>query len=79
MIEQAVEKRIRQLCQERQISINDLANVSGIAPSTVYSLLNGKSKNPGIVTIKKICDGLELSVVDFFDCKLFRDLGQEIY
>lgn len=79
MIEQAVEKRIRQLCQERQITINDLANISGIAPSTLYSMLNGKSKNSGIVTIKKICDGLELSVVDFFDCKLFRDLGQEIY
>lgn len=57
MIEQAVEKRIWQLCQERQISINDLANISGITPSTVYSLLNGKSKNPGIVTIKNYVMG----------------------
>lgn len=57
MNEQAVEKRICQLCQERQISINDLANIPGIALSTVYSLLNGKSKNPGIVTIKKYVMG----------------------
>ena len=79
MIEVTVAKRIHRLCQERQITINDLANKSGITPSTVYSLLNGKSKNPGIVTIKKICDGLDISIVEFFNCEMFLELGQELY
>jgi len=79
MIELAVAKRIKQLCMERQISINDMANISGITSSTVYSMLNGKSKNPGIVTIKKICDGLDITIVDFFNSSLFLDLEQELY
>jgi len=79
MIEIAVAKRIKQLCMERQISINDMANISGITSSTVYSMLNGKSKNPGIVTIKKICDGLDITIVDFFNSSLFLDLEQELY
>ena len=79
MIELAVAKRIKQLCMERQISINDMANISGITSSTVYSMLNGKSKNLGIVTIKKICDGLDITIVDFFNSSLFLDLEQELY
>ncbi len=75
---EAIANRIIQLCNERDIAINELANLSGVAPSTVYSLLNEKSQNPGAVTIKKLCDGLEISLRDFFNTPEFDDLEQEI-
>lgn len=75
---EAVAKRILDLCAERNLAVNALASAAGISPSTVYSMLNEKSQNPGIVSIKKICDGLEISIRDFFDCDLFNDLEQEI-
>ena len=75
---EAVAKRILQLCEEKNIAINALANLSGVTPSTVYSMLNEKSQNPGVVSIKKLCDGLGISILDFFDCDLFSDLEQEI-
>ncbi len=75
---EAVAQRIIDLCAERNIAVNALANISGVAPSTIYSMLNTKSQNPGVVSIKKICDGLEISVREFFDCPLFDDTEQEI-
>lgn len=75
---EAVAKRILELCQERDISVNALAAVSGVSPSTVYSMLNEKSMNPGVVSIKKLCDGLEIGIRDFFDSTLFDALEQEI-
>lgn len=75
---QAVANRILQLCAERNIAINALANLSGIAPSTLYSMLNAKSQNPGIVTIKKLCDGLDISLREFFGSDTFDELEQEI-
>ena len=75
---EAVAKRIQYLCAERDMAVNALANVSGISPSTIYSMLNEKSQNPGVVSIKKICDGLGISVREFFDSDLFEDLEQEI-
>lgn len=77
-IKEAVEIRIIQLCNERNIAINSLANISGVAPSTVYSMLNEKSKNPGIVSIKKLCDGLDISIREFFDSDIFDDIEQEL-
>ena len=77
-IKKAVEKRIQELCAQKDIAINSLANISGVPPSTVYSLLNEKSQNPGIVTIKKLCDGLGVTVREFFDRPFFDDLEQEI-
>lgn len=77
-IKEAVEKRIIQLCNERNIAVNALANIAGISPSTVYSMLNEKSMNPGVVSIKKLCDGLDISIRDFFDSDLFDGLEQEI-
>ena len=76
---EAVAKRILELCEEKHIAINALANISGVAPSTIYSMLNEKSQNPGVVSIKKICDGLEITVRDFFACDLFDSREQEIY
>lgn len=55
---EAVAKRIIQLCEEKNIAVNALATRSGVTPSTVYSMLNEKSQNPGVVSIKKLCDGL---------------------
>ncbi len=77
-IKEAVEMRIIQLCNEQNIAINNLANISGVAPSTVYSMLNEKSKNPGIVSIKKLCDGLDISIREFFDSDIFDDIEQEL-
>ena len=75
---EAVAKRIVQLCNERNIAINALANISGVSPSTVYSILNEKSQNPGIVSINKLCDGLGITLREFFDSELFEGLEQEI-
>ena len=74
----AVAERIVKLCNQNNIAINALANISGISPSTLYSVLNEKSQNPGIVTIKKLCDGLEISLREFFDADIFDDIEQEI-
>ena len=75
---EAIANRILQLCDERHIAVNELASISGVSPSTVYSILNEKSQNPGVVSIKKICDGLNISVREFFDSDLFDELEQEI-
>lgn len=75
---EAVAKRIIELCNEKNIAINNLANISGVAPSTVYSMLNEKSQNPGVVSIKKLCDGLEISLREFFDNPIFDNIEQEI-
>ena len=75
---EAVASRIIELCQERNIAVNALANISGVAPSTIYSMLNLKNQNPGVVSIKKICDGLQITVREFFDSELFDETEQEI-
>jgi len=74
----AVAKRINELCIQNGLTVNALANLCGIPPTTIYSMLNTKSKNPGVVSIQKICDGLEISVREFFDSQLFENLEQEI-
>lgn len=75
---EAIAKRIEELCKEHGITINGLANASGISPSTIYSMLNEKSQNPGVVSLKILCDGLDISLREFFDSNLFDDLEQEI-
>ena len=75
---EAVAARIIQLCKEKQIAINSLADISGVPPSTVYSMLNDKSQNPGIVSIKKLCDGFGITLGQFFSAPEFDDLEQEI-
>lgn len=75
---EAVAKRILEICKEKEISVNSLAYKSGISPSTIYSMLNEKSKNPGVVSLQKICDGVEMTLRDFFDCDIFDSIEQEI-
>ena len=75
---EAVKERILQLCQEHGISINKLCTVSGVTQSTVNNIINGRNNSTTISTIKKLCDGLEITVEEFFSSELFRDLEQEI-
>ena len=70
--------RIRELCKAGGITPNALSYLAAVPQSTIKSILNGESKNPGIVTIKKLCDGLDISVRAFFDSELFENLEQEI-
>ena len=74
----AVASRILELCEAKGISINALANISGVSPSTIYSILNEKSQNPGVITLQKLCDGLEINLKIFFDSPIFENLEQEI-
>ena len=73
-----IANRIIQLCDERNIAVNALASMAGVSPSTVYSILNEKSQNPGAVTIKKLCDALEITLGEFFSTPEFDALEQEI-
>ncbi len=73
-----VKNRILQLLGEKNMSIHKLAMESAVAPSSIKNILYGKSKNPGIVTIKMLCDGFGISLIDFFETEAFRDLEQEI-
>jgi len=75
---ECVARRIIELCDERRLAINALARNSGMPPTTVKNILNGSSKNPGIVTIKMLCDGLGITLIEFFDTDYFKDLEQEI-
>ena len=70
----AVGLRIQVLCAKHEITVNELARKCGVAPSTIYSMMNEKSKNPGVVTLQKICDGLDISVREFFNDSLFENL-----
>ena len=75
---ETVANRIRQLCKERGITPNGLSNLAGVPQATVKRILNFESKNPGIVTIKKLCDGLEVTLGEFFTTSEFNALEQEI-
>ena len=77
-IKNAVAMRIKELCKEKGIKFNTLATESGVTPSTVYSLLDESRKDVGILVLKKLCDGMGISITDFFDSDIFRNLEQEI-
>lgn len=74
----ATAKRIDILCKERGIAYNELANICGLTPSTVYSIFDSTRKNITLSTIKKICDGFEITLGEFFNHPLFDTLEQEI-
>lgn len=78
MVKQAVAERIRNLCAERGIRINELATISGVTPSSVYSMLDPRRKEVTVNLIKKLCDGLGITLTDFFDDEIFEKLDQEI-
>lgn len=74
----AVKDAVVALCQERGINLNELATLAGVAPSTVYSMMDARRHDLSIVTIKKLCDGLEITLGTFFSTPEFEALEQEI-
>ncbi len=75
---EAVKERIIQLCREENISINKLSSISGITQSTVNNIVSGRNHSTTISTIKKLCDGLGITLEEFFHSELFRHLEQEV-
>lgn len=75
---QAVRERILQLCRERSISINKLSTMSGVTQSTLNNIISGRNNSATVATIQKLCDGLEITIEEFFSSALFRNLEQEI-
>lgn len=75
---EAVRQRIIQLCQERNISINKLSSLSGVTQSTVNNIVSGRNNSATVATIKKLCDGLGITIDDFFHSDLFMGLEQEL-
>lgn len=77
-IGQAVRERIIELCRERDISINKLCDMSGVTQSTVNNIVSGRNNSATVATVKKLCDGLGITIQDFFNSELFIGLEQEI-
>ena len=75
---EALRKRITELCEKNKITLNKLSIISGITQSTLNNIVSGRNNSATVSTVKKICDGLDISLIDFFDCELFGDLEQEI-
>lgn len=75
---EAVIRRILELCDERRISLNKLADLSGVTQSTLNNIVSGRNKSTTVSTVKKLCDGLDITVDEFFCEELFRDLEQEV-
>lgn len=77
-VKDAVSARFMEICAEKGIKFNELANISGVTPSTVYSMMDARRRDVSVITVKKLCDGLQISLGEFFSCELFDGLEQEI-
>ncbi len=77
-IGEAVKERILELCQQRNLSINKLNSISGVTQSTVNNIISGRNRSTTISTIKKLCDGLDITIEEFFHSELFHNLEQEL-
>ena len=77
-VKDVIVKRFNELCTKRDIRINELANISGVTPSTAYSMMDKSRRDVSIRTIKKFCDGLEITLGEFFSTEEFDNLEQEI-
>lgn len=73
-LQEAVRYRVLKLCKQRNITINKLATLSGMAQSTVNSLIDGRSENPKLLTILRVCLGLDMEIKEFFNDPVFKDL-----
>lgn len=78
-IKEAIMLRFQELCKQNNMKYNELATRSGITPSTVYSMIYNRRKDLSVITVKKLCDGLEISIAEFFNHDLFKNLEQEIH
>ena len=77
-IKPAIVQRFQQLCKERNIKYNELATLSGVTPSTVYSMMDDTRKDLSVITVKKLCDGLNITITEFFSAPIFEQLEQEL-
>jgi len=77
-IKPAIVQRFQQLCKERNIKYNELATMSGVTPSTVYSMMDDTRKDLSVITVKKLCDGLNINITEFFSAPIFEELEQEL-
>ncbi len=77
-IKEAIVLRLKSICNSRNIKFNELATRSGVTPSTVYSLMDSRRKDLSVITLKKLCDGLDITITEFFDDELFITIEQEI-
>lgn len=77
-LKEAIIQRILALCDERGLTVNKLSTICGMTQSTLNNIVNGRNKSTTASTIKKICDGLGITITDFFNDPLFQDLEQEI-
>ena len=77
-VKDVIVKRFNELCDERNMRINELANISGVTPSTAYSMMDKSRRDISIRTIKKFCDGLEITLGEFFSTEDFDNLEQEL-
>jgi DNA-binding Xre family transcriptional regulator len=77
-VKDVVAKRFEELCRERNIKLNELANISGVTPSTAYSMMDENRRDVSIITIKKFCDGLDITLGEFFSTSEFDNLEQEL-
>lgn len=75
---EAVRRRILELCAQRGITVNRLATISGITQSTLNNIVGGRNRSTTVSTVKKLCDGLDITLRDFFDTPVFENLEQEI-
>ena len=75
---EATRLRILELCKEHHITVNKLSTICGLTQSTLNNIVGGRNNSTTVSTVKKICDGLEISIQDFFNSPLFQDLEQEI-
>lgn len=74
----AVKERILELCSDRNITVNKLATISGVTQSTISNIISGRNNSTTVSTVKKLCDGLEISIAEFFSSPIFDNLEQEI-
>ncbi len=77
-IGEAVKIRILNICEVRNLTINRLGTISGVTQSTINNIVNGRNNSATVSTIKKLCDGLDMTIIEFFDNEIFKSLEQEI-
>ena len=78
LIKDAIVLRMKNICKDRKIKFNELATRSGVTPSTVYSMMDERRRDMSVITLKKLCDGLDMTITEVFDDDIFRTLEQEI-
>ena len=74
----AVKERILELCRDREITVNKQGTISGVTQSTINNVTSGRNNSTTVSAVKKLCDGLGITIIEFFDCDIFKGLEQEI-